>query len=248
MVYAYRMDKRTLQQAIITSRSKFLDEDYRARDFGFSFMKGKATVITGARRSGKTSMLRNFAYNLAADGLDAKRICYLHFFDDMFAEEHVTVSQIADAYFSMYPELYHDSNVYFILDEIEMLHSWGAGISGLLDSHPANVLITGSSGKIHSLPDRLRCPAVPLYLHPSHKHDRETIFPAAVRFLRLQYATGSFQQGFPSFCNHTSLQLSISYRTVPPFTHWIYRRKHGNTRWKPAFSRGFPPPPPCHPS
>ena len=65
----------------------------------------------------------------------------------MFSEEYVTVSQIADAYFSMYPELYHDSNVYFILDEIEMLHSWGSGISGLLDSHPANVLITGSQWK-----------------------------------------------------------------------------------------------------
>ena len=76
----------------------------------------------------------------------------------MFAEEHVTVSQIADAYFSMYPELYHDSNVYFILDEIEMLHSWGAGISGLLDSHPANVLITGSSGKMlsHDIGTELR--------------------------------------------------------------------------------------------
>ena len=144
------MDKRTLQQAIITSRDKFLNENYMPRDFSFSFMQGKATVITGARRSGKTSMLRSFAHNLVTDGLDVKRICYLHFFDDMFAEEYVTVSQIADAYFSMYPELYNDSNVYFILDEIEMLKSWGAGISGLLDSHPVKVLITGSSGKMLS--------------------------------------------------------------------------------------------------
>ena len=161
------MDKRTLQKAIITSRGKFLNGNYRPRDFAFSFMRGKATVITGARRSGKTSMLRSFAHNLVADGLDVKRICYLHFFDDMFSEEYVTVSQIADAYFSMYPELYNDSNVYFILDEIEMLQSWGAGISGLLDSHPVKVLITGSSGKMlsHDIGTELRgrCLEYPFY-------------------------------------------------------------------------------------
>lgn len=152
------MDKRILQQAILAGREKFMNEEIRPRDFHFSFMKGKATVITGARRSGKTSMLRGFARGLVRDGLDIKRICYLHLFDDMFAEEAVTVSQIADAYFSMYPELYHDSNVYFILDEIEMLDSWGAGISGLLDSYPVKVLITGSSGKMlsHDIGTELR--------------------------------------------------------------------------------------------
>ena len=88
--------------------------------------------------------------------------------DDMFSEEYVTVSQIADAYFSMYPELYHDSNVYFILDEIEMLHSWGSGISGLLDSHPANVLITGSSGKMlsHDIGTELRGRCLEYPFHP----------------------------------------------------------------------------------
>ncbi len=144
------MNKHTLQQLILSGSERYSDPAIIDRKLSISFMRDKATVITGARRIGKTSAIRAYLRNLVKGGVEEKRICYLHLFDDMFADENVTVSEIVDAYYSLYPELYKDEDVYFVFDEIEMLKSWGAGIAGLIDTHHPKILITGSSGKMLS--------------------------------------------------------------------------------------------------
>ncbi len=144
------MNKYTLQQLILSGSERYLDPTIIDRKLSISFMRDKATVITGARRIGKTSAIRGYLRNLVKNGIEEKKICYIHLFDDMFADESVTVSEIVDAYYSLYPELYKDEGVYFVFDEVEMLKSWGAGIAGLIDTHHPKILLTGSSGKMLS--------------------------------------------------------------------------------------------------
>ena len=152
------MNIRTLQQLIVSSKDRFLERQYQDREFSFDFVKGKASVICGARRSGKTTYIRKFIQKLVADGVNPEKICYLQFFDDLFDSDDVKVSQIADAYYSLYPQYFNSEDVYFIFDEVEMLKSWGAGLSALIDEHPAHVLITGSSGRMlsHDIGTELR--------------------------------------------------------------------------------------------
>lgn len=152
------MNIRTLQQLIVSSKDRFLDRQYQDREFSFDFVKGKASVICGARRSGKTTYIRKFIQKLVSDGVNPEKICYLHFFDDLFDSDDVKVSQIADAYYSLYPQYFNSEDVYFIFDEVEMLKSWGAGLSALIDEHPAHVLVTGSSGRMlsHDIGTELR--------------------------------------------------------------------------------------------
>lgn len=162
------MDIRTLQQLIVSSKDSFLDEDIKDRDFSFSFLKNKVTAICGARRTGKTMAIRRFIQKLIAQGHDPRRICYLHLFNDVFKDEHLKVSQIAEAYYSLYPEFFDSDDVYFILDEVEMLQSWGAGLCGLMDEHPVKVLITGSSGRMlsHEMGTELRGRDLQYSFHP----------------------------------------------------------------------------------
>lgn len=152
------MNTRTLQQLIVSSKTRFLNKELHDRDFSLSFVNGKASVLCGARRSGKTTYIRKFIQKLIVDGVNPDRICYLHFFDDVFKDDDVRVSQIVDAYYGLYPQYFNSDNIYFILDEVEMLKSWGAGLSALLDEHSVKVLITGSSGKMlsHDIATELR--------------------------------------------------------------------------------------------
>ena len=162
------MDIRTLQQLIVSSKASFMDEKIRDRDFTFSFLRNKATAICGARRTGKTMAIRRFIQKLVEEGHDPRKICYLHLFNDVFKDENLKVSQIADAYYSLYPEFFDSDDVYFILDEVEMLQSWGAGLCGLMDNHPVKVLITGSSGKMlsHEMGTELRGRDLQYSFHP----------------------------------------------------------------------------------
>ena len=64
------MNIRTLQQLIVSSKDRFLERQYQDREFSFDFVKGKASVICGARRSGKTTYIRKFIQKLVADGVN----------------------------------------------------------------------------------------------------------------------------------------------------------------------------------
>lgn len=134
-----------MQEKILSDRDLVTAHDYFERDFSLREVKGMATCIVGGRRTGKTSFLKNYARKLIDNGLGKEKICYLSFFtsDDM----SFPFSLISDAYFSLYPN-YRTEEVYFFLDEIESISSWGGGVSYLMEKYPlAHVFITGSSAK-----------------------------------------------------------------------------------------------------
>lgn len=139
------MNIEEMRQKILSDRELLTMHDYFERDFHIKEVRGMATCIVGARSTGKTSYLKKYAAELVDNGLDIEKICYLSFFtsDDM----SFPFSLITDAYFSLYPE-FRDKEVYFFLDEIESLPSWGGGVSYLMERYPlSHVFITGSSAR-----------------------------------------------------------------------------------------------------
>ena len=167
------MEISQLKQKIIDDALLIFKDNLIERDCSVSFLPNKATVITGARRIGKTSLLRLLARKYIESGIEKTKICYLTFFEDTFVDEEVTVSQIEKAFFELYPEYYNDSEVVFLFDEVQVLKNWGAGITSLMDRHPARVILTGSSARYLSfdIATELRGRAIPEHFYPLSFHE-----------------------------------------------------------------------------
>ena len=68
-------------------------------------IKGKADVVTGMRRSGKTWFCYQKMKELIASGIKKEEILYLNFEDDRLLNFNVNnFQEILDVYFGKYPE------------------------------------------------------------------------------------------------------------------------------------------------
>ncbi|MBW2012131.1 MAG: AAA family ATPase, partial [Deltaproteobacteria bacterium] len=118
------------------------------RDKGFAEIKGKADVVIGMRRSGKTWFCYQKIKDLLDSGIKKEQILYLNFEDDRLLGFEVNNFQdILNIYFGKYPE-YKNTMCYFFFDEIQRVSQWESFIRRLLDTENVQVFITGSSSKL----------------------------------------------------------------------------------------------------
>ena len=93
-----------LRKIILEFQSKDLSYIVK-REQTFPVLKGKATVITGMRRAGKTSFCYQKMRDLIDSGTDRNQILYLNFEDDRLSGLQLKDCQnILDAYYSLYPD------------------------------------------------------------------------------------------------------------------------------------------------
>ncbi len=120
------------------------------REAKFHDIAGKADVVIGMRRAGKTWFCFQKINELLAAGGSKKEILYLNFEDDRLFEFQVKDFQaIVDVYFSKYPE--NRSGVcHFFFDEIQRVDQWELFIRRLLDTENVRMYLTGSSSKLLS--------------------------------------------------------------------------------------------------
>ncbi len=138
-----------IKDKILDDQELVTDRSYFKRDYSLLPREGFAIVLTGTRRSGKSSLLRLYAQNLIKEGVGQNRICYLSFFDSSFPANECRIDQIAKAFYSLYPASMKET-VYFLLDEVQKLDKWGEGVSRLMDKYDCRVIVTGSSAKFLS--------------------------------------------------------------------------------------------------
>ncbi|MBN1663688.1 MAG: ATP-binding protein [Deltaproteobacteria bacterium] len=122
--------------------------DLVQRNKKFAEIKGKADVVIGMRRVGKTWFCYQKIKELIAVGIKKEEILYLNFEDDRLLEFGVDHFQaILDVYFGKYPE-HRKGQCYFFFDEIQRIDQWEMFIRRLLDTENIEVFITGSSSKL----------------------------------------------------------------------------------------------------
>jgi hypothetical protein len=118
------------------------------RNKEFSEVKGKADVVIGMRRTGKTWFCYQKIKDLIASGIKKEEILYLNFEDDRLLEFNVNnFQEIIDVYFGKYPE-HRNARCYFFFDEIQRIDQWEVFIRRLLDTENIQIFITGSSSKL----------------------------------------------------------------------------------------------------
>ena len=113
-------------------------------------IKGKANVVIGMRRAGKTWFCLQKIIKLLKAGTRKNQILYLNFEDDRLLEFNVNhFQEILDIYYGKYPEN-KDNVSYFFFDEIQRIDQWEIFIRRLIDTENVKIYITGSSSKLLS--------------------------------------------------------------------------------------------------
>jgi len=138
------------------------------RNREFSEVKGKADVVIGMRRAGKTWFCYQKIKELIASGIKKEEIPYLNFEDDRLLEFNVNnFQEILDVYFGKYPE-HRNARCYFFFDEIQRIDQWELFIRRLLDTENLQIFITGSSSKLlgSEIATSLRGRSLPIEICP----------------------------------------------------------------------------------
>ncbi|WP_457553560.1 ATP-binding protein [Desulfobacula sp.] len=116
----------------------------------FSEIKGKADVVIGMRRSGKTWFCFQRINQLLKKNTPQNQILYLNFEDERLLGFNVgNFQEILDVYYGKFPEN-KDRTCYFFFDELQRINQWELFIRRLLDTENIQIFITGSSSKLLS--------------------------------------------------------------------------------------------------
>ncbi|MCL2607800.1 MAG: ATP-binding protein [Methanomassiliicoccaceae archaeon] len=103
-------------------------------------------VLTGIRRSGKSTILSQFSDHLLSSGVPAENVVSINF-------ESMAYSKIrcaADLYEFLEKKISSKGTTYFLLDEIQHVKEWEKAVNSLRIDHDADICITGSNSSILS--------------------------------------------------------------------------------------------------
>ena len=103
-------------------------------------------VITGIRRSGKTTLLLTFIEELKKE-IQEENIIFISF-EDLKYVNITTTDQLYDIIKDETKNL--EGKIYFFFDEIQQIENWEKLINGLRVSYDCDIYITGSNSKLLS--------------------------------------------------------------------------------------------------
>lgn len=120
------------------------------RDVALPGLPGKADVVIGMRRSGKTFFLYQQIAERIASGIERSRLLYLNFEDErLLPLTAADLSRVPDAFYRRYPAN-REKLCWFFFDEIQNVPGWETFIRRLLDSEKVGLVLTGSSSRLLS--------------------------------------------------------------------------------------------------
>lgn len=142
---------------------------YTRRDVHVPGIKGKARVVIGARRSGKTTFLWQCLAERLTAGMPREALVYFSFEDERLAEMKTTDLQwIIEEYFVLHPERRDRKSVTMFLDEIQVAPGWERFTRRLMDTEQVEVFLSGSSARLLSreVASSMRGRGIEVLVHP----------------------------------------------------------------------------------
>lgn len=116
-----------------------------------AYVKNKATIIIGVRRSGKSTLLSQIADKWLSEGVLRENILYINFFDDRLSKlQTLGLDIVMQSYYSLYPHKKTQETTYCFFDEIQIIPDWEAFIDRILRTENVVVYISGSSAQMLS--------------------------------------------------------------------------------------------------
>jgi predicted AAA+ superfamily ATPase len=113
-------------------------------------LPGKADVVVGMRRSGKTWFLYQQIEERLASGIERDRLLYLNFEDERILPLAASdLSRIPEAFYRRFPSS-REHLCWFYFDEIQNVPGWETFVRRLLDTEKIALVLTGSSARLLS--------------------------------------------------------------------------------------------------
>ncbi|MCQ2071301.1 MAG: ATP-binding protein, partial [archaeon] len=103
-------------------------------------------VVTGMRRSGKSTLLEQYASGLVDSGVPEGSIFFLNF--DDIGWQHLSDSVALNGWIT--ENIPKDRQCYVFLDEVQNVDGWERSVSGLQNMSNCDVYVTGSNSKMLS--------------------------------------------------------------------------------------------------
>jgi len=120
------------------------------RDAVLPDLPNKVHAVTGMRRAGKTSFLRQLVAERQSTG-SPERAVYISFDDDRLADIKADqLSALLEAYYRRFPDLRRRQTASWFLDEIQLVPGWERFVRRVLDSERVEMVVSGSSARMLS--------------------------------------------------------------------------------------------------
>ena len=105
-----------------------------------------AKILTGIRRSGKSTILDAVKGRLAEKGIPESKIISAN----LDSYEYENIQNGSQLYHMICDKMTEEGTYYLLLDEVQEVKDWEKAVNSLMESKKANVFITGSNSKLMS--------------------------------------------------------------------------------------------------
>lgn len=102
-------------------------------------------ILTGVRRSGKSTIMKMLMEELKKRGISVERIFYCHF--DSLEFENATASTV---FADLKGLISKDERMYLFLDEIQEITGWEKLVNTLMSDYNVDIFVTGSNSRMMS--------------------------------------------------------------------------------------------------
>ncbi|HLC84289.1 MAG TPA: ATP-binding protein [Candidatus Nanoarchaeia archaeon] len=128
---------------------------------------GQIVTLIGPRRSGKSTLMLQFAQDLINCGTKPENTLYINFEDPRFSGE-LSLQFMQDAYETYLQYLHPQGPVYIFLDEIQLVEGWEKFVRSLHERKEATLIVSGSASQLlsHEFGTVLTGRQLPLHVFP----------------------------------------------------------------------------------
>ena len=142
--------QKTLLRVIEDQRNSLFQEKLISRGVQVEHISGKATVLTGVRRSGKSSMMELIEQNYQRK-LKNDNFLFLDFSDERIRDLKISqMDLILEAFYEFKSDALSCDPLRIYFDEIQNIEGWESFIRRLIRDKRYHVYLSGSSAKLLS--------------------------------------------------------------------------------------------------
>jgi predicted AAA+ superfamily ATPase len=138
--------KQSIKEIILQQHNSTKLDRLTPRDLELPIDTEKIIVVSGVRRCGKTSLLKQTRNLILKNNVPLNKTLFFSFDDERLMLQTEELDLIMQAYRELYPN-HNMEECYFFFDEIQNIDHWDKFVRRIYDNETQNIFISGSNSK-----------------------------------------------------------------------------------------------------